>query len=222
MVPEPVGEHLDAALAATAGDDLVDAAGGHRAAVVHPEPQLRPAGLRVPGPGADVPVEGAGGVVADLDRAGGGALAVEVDLTVPQIDIAALRVGWAIAEAREFGQADPVTAIMAIMAASRRCWNERPAQARSSRARSRRRRPGRACPGRAAVSAWPSVTDFSLAASHLKNCCSARNWLLAYAALYRSSGRTVHCCTSCLPTCSQPARPTSAAGGAANQATAST
>src|SRR3954454_11256841 len=42
VVPEPVREHLDAALPAAAGDDLVDAAGGHRAAVAHPEPQLRP------------------------------------------------------------------------------------------------------------------------------------------------------------------------------------
>ena len=107
MVPEPVGEHLDAALAATAGDDLVDAAGGHRAAVVHPEPQLGPVGLGVPGPGADVPVEGAGGVVADLDRAGRAALAADGDLAVPQVDIAAPRVAGVIADAREFGQAHP-------------------------------------------------------------------------------------------------------------------
>jgi hypothetical protein len=107
VVPEAVREHPDAALAAPAGDDLVDAAGGHRAAVVHPEPQLGPVGLGVPGPGAEVPVQGAGGVVADLDLAGRAALAVDGDLAVPQVDIAALRVGWVIAEARELGQADP-------------------------------------------------------------------------------------------------------------------
>ena len=33
---------LAESLAAAARDDLVDAAGGHRTAVVHPEPQLRP------------------------------------------------------------------------------------------------------------------------------------------------------------------------------------
>src|ERR1022692_4853975 len=63
MVPEPVREHVDAALAATPGDDLVDAAGGHRAAVAHPEPQLRPVSLGVPGADADIAVEGAGGVM---------------------------------------------------------------------------------------------------------------------------------------------------------------
>jgi hypothetical protein len=38
-VPEPVQEHVDAALATPPGDDRVDAAGGHRAAVAHPEPR---------------------------------------------------------------------------------------------------------------------------------------------------------------------------------------
>src|SRR6266446_3166729 len=42
VVPEPVREHLDPALPTASGDDLADAAGGHRTAVVHPEPQLRP------------------------------------------------------------------------------------------------------------------------------------------------------------------------------------
>jgi hypothetical protein len=32
VVPEPVREHLDAALVAAAGDDLLDTGGGHRAA----------------------------------------------------------------------------------------------------------------------------------------------------------------------------------------------
>src|ERR1700676_1818696 len=70
VVPEPVREHLDPALAAAADDDLVDAAGRHRAPVAHPEPQLRPVGVGVPGADAEVPVEAAGCVVADLDDAG--------------------------------------------------------------------------------------------------------------------------------------------------------
>jgi hypothetical protein len=45
---------------------------------------LRPVCLGVPGAGADVPVEGAGGVVADLDRPGLAAFAVDSDLAVPQ------------------------------------------------------------------------------------------------------------------------------------------
>jgi hypothetical protein len=81
MMPEPVRGHLDAALAAAPGDDLVKAAGGHRPPVIDPEPQLRTACLGVPGTGTDIPVEAAGGVVADLDRAGL-ALAADGDLPV--------------------------------------------------------------------------------------------------------------------------------------------
>jgi len=47
----------------------------------------------------------------------------------------------------------------------------------------------------------------SSAASHLKNCCKARNWLLAYAGLYRPSSQTIHSCTSCFLTSGQPVRP---------------
>jgi hypothetical protein len=41
MVPEPVREHLDAALPTAADGDLVHAAGGHRPPVANPEPKLR-------------------------------------------------------------------------------------------------------------------------------------------------------------------------------------
>jgi len=61
----------------------------------------------------------------------------------------------------------------------------------------------------------------SSAARHLKNCRSARNWMLAYALLYRSSRCTIHCWMSRASTWSQlvfPARPSSQA--AANQRTA--
>ena len=40
----------------------------------------------------------------------------------------------------------------------------------------------------------------SSSASQRKNCCSARNWLLAYASLYRVSRCTSHRCTSWPPT----------------------
>jgi hypothetical protein len=92
MVPEPVREYLDAALTAAPGDDLVDAAGGHRTPVVYPEPQLRPVRLGVPAADPEVPAEGAGSVVADLDGPGLAALAVDGDLPVPQIKVAAP--GW--------------------------------------------------------------------------------------------------------------------------------
>src|ERR1700733_13027679 len=107
VVAEPVREHADAPLAAAPGDDLVDPAGGHRPPVVPPEPQLRPVCLGVPGPDPEVPVEGAGGVVADLDRAGPAALAVHGDLPVPQVDVAAPGVAGVVADAREFRQAHP-------------------------------------------------------------------------------------------------------------------
>jgi hypothetical protein len=89
VVPEPVREHLDAALSATPDDDLVDPAGCHRAPVAGPEPQLRPVRLGVPGPDADVPVQAAGGVEADLDGPGPAALALHGDLPVPQVHVAA-------------------------------------------------------------------------------------------------------------------------------------
>jgi len=105
VVPEPVRVHVDAALAATAGDDLVDAAGGHRTPVADAEPQLRPACLGVPGADAEVPAGAAGGVVADLDGPGLAALAVDGDVSVPQVDVAAPRVAGVVADARKLRQA---------------------------------------------------------------------------------------------------------------------
>jgi hypothetical protein len=71
-MPEPVREHLDAALASPAGDDLVDAGGvppsGPRLLI--PSHSCGRVRLGVPGADPDVPVEGAGGVVADLDSPG--------------------------------------------------------------------------------------------------------------------------------------------------------
>jgi hypothetical protein len=55
VVPEPVRGDLDAALVATADDDLVDPTGRHRSPVVDAEPQLRAVGQGVPSTDAEVP-----------------------------------------------------------------------------------------------------------------------------------------------------------------------
>src|ERR1035441_4441864 len=95
----------------------------------------------------------------------------------------------------------PVARNTAITAASRRCANERPAQVRSSRDRSSAVKTGTGLAGtRGGLIPSIGSPTSSSAASHLKNCCSARYWLLAYALLYRSSSHTIHRCTSCRPT----------------------
>jgi hypothetical protein len=65
MVPEPVRVHAEPAPAAVAGDHLVDVGGGQRLPVAGSPPQLRPPRVRMPGAGADVPVQAPGGLVAD-------------------------------------------------------------------------------------------------------------------------------------------------------------
>ena len=47
VVPEPVRERVDAALAAAAGDHLVDAGGGQRLSVARAQPQVDVAAPRV-------------------------------------------------------------------------------------------------------------------------------------------------------------------------------
>src|SRR5271166_5901004 len=106
VVPEPVRVHGHAALAAAAGDHLVDTGGGQRLPVVHAEPQLGPPGLGVPVPGPQVPVQAAGCLVADLDDAVLAALAADGDLPLPQVDVAAPRVAGVVAEAGQLGQPD--------------------------------------------------------------------------------------------------------------------
>ena len=51
----------------------------------------------------------------------------------------------------------------------------------------------------------------SSAACHLKNCRSARNWMLAYAPLYRPSSCVIHRWISWASTCSQLVLPGSPA-----------
>jgi hypothetical protein len=99
VVPEPVRERVHADLAAAADNHLVDAGGGQRLPVAHAQPQLGPLGVGMPGAGAEVPVQAAGGLVADLDDPVLAALAVDDELPLPQVEITA-------AQADELGQPD--------------------------------------------------------------------------------------------------------------------
>ena len=80
VVTEPVRMNGDSTLAATADNHLVDAVRCHRVPVVHPEPQLRPVRLGMPGQDADIAVKGDGGLVADPDDPRLAALAPDRDL----------------------------------------------------------------------------------------------------------------------------------------------
>ena len=92
-----------------------------------------------------------------------------------------------------------------MTAASRRCANPRPAHARSSADSSAALNTGTSFSvtlgGRSPVI---GSGRSSSAASHLKNCCRPRYWLLAYALLYRPSRHTIHSWISCPRTWSPP------------------
>jgi hypothetical protein len=60
MVPEPMRMDCDPAFAAATGNQLADAVGRQRPAVVHPQPQRAPPRLSVPGPHPDAPVQDTG------------------------------------------------------------------------------------------------------------------------------------------------------------------
>jgi len=60
---------------------------------------LRPPRLRVPGAGADVPVQAPGRLVADPDDPALAALAAHGDLPLPQVDVAALPVAGVVPQA---------------------------------------------------------------------------------------------------------------------------
>src|ERR1035441_5494176 len=106
VVPEPVRAGVHAALLAAAGGHLVDAGGGQRLPVAHAQPQLRPPRLRVPGPGADVPVQAPGRLGTDPDDPVLAALAADGDLPLPQIDVTVPRVTGVVQEAGQLGQPD--------------------------------------------------------------------------------------------------------------------
>ncbi len=60
----------------------------------------------MPGPGAEVPVQAPGGLVADPDDPVLAALAADGDLPLPQIDVTAPRVTGVIPQAGQLGQPD--------------------------------------------------------------------------------------------------------------------
>src|ERR1035441_6406810 len=133
-MPEPVRVDVHAALPAAAGGYRVDTGGGQRLPVACAQPQLRPPGLRVPGPGAEIPVQAPGSLVADPDDPVLAALAADGDLPLPQVDVAAPRGTGVVPQPGQFGHPDPLTT--AMIAVSRRWAKLRPAQACSSRASS--------------------------------------------------------------------------------------
>ena len=78
----------------------------------------------------------------------------------------------------------PVAVSTAMIAVSRRWVKLRPAHARSSRASSSLVKTGTSLSvTRGGCSPAIGSGSWSSAASHLKNCCRARYWLLAYAVL---------------------------------------
>ena len=107
MMPEPVRPGIHPGLPTAAGDHLVDPVRGHRPAVAHPQPQLRPPRLRMPGPDPQVPVQGTGSLVPDPDHPRPAALAAHGDLPPPQVDIAAPRVTRVIPDPGQLPRPDP-------------------------------------------------------------------------------------------------------------------
>jgi len=105
-MPEPVRPGIDAALAAAAGDHLVDPVSGHRPAIVHPEPQLRPPCLGMPGPGPEIAVQGTGGLVSDPDDPRLAALAADGDLALPQVEVAEPGVAGVVADPGQLASPD--------------------------------------------------------------------------------------------------------------------
>ena len=98
----------------------------------------------------------------------------------------------------------PVAVNTAMIAAPRRAANDLPWQALPSSDSSTLVNTGTAvkvtCGARSRAI---GSGDSSSSARHLKNCRSARNWMLAYAPLYRSSSHVIHCRISRASTCSQ-------------------
>jgi hypothetical protein len=71
-----------------------------------PQPELRPPRLSVPGPDAEVAVQGYGCLVADPDDPGLAGLAADGDLPLRQVDVATLRVVRVVADRCQFGEPD--------------------------------------------------------------------------------------------------------------------
>jgi hypothetical protein len=122
--------------------------------------------------------------VADLDRTGPAALAADGDLPLPQVDIAVLRVAGVAADPGKLRQADPFSRlehgdhrrVRAIL----KPQPARPLQPFQLLAREDRDGLVGDAGGLSPAIGSPISSS---SASHLKNCRSARNWLLAYAQL---------------------------------------
>jgi len=105
-VPEPVRVHLDPALPAAAGDQLVDPGGGQRPPVTGAQRQRRAVHLGVPGAGPEVAVQAAGSLVADLGGPGGAALAGDPDLPGLEVEVIAGGVIGVVPDRGHLGQPD--------------------------------------------------------------------------------------------------------------------
>jgi hypothetical protein len=86
----------DPALTAPPGEHLVDTVASHRRPVVHPQPELRPVRLPIPGADPDLAVKTADGLIAEPDDPRLAALAADGDLALRQVNVAALRVVWIV------------------------------------------------------------------------------------------------------------------------------
>ena len=133
------------------------------------------------GAGAEVPVQAAGRLVADPDDPVLAALAVDGDLPLPQVDVAAPRVTGVVPEAGQLGQPDAGRpehrddrGIAALGEGAARTRLFQPGQLLAGEDRDQ------LCGDRAGgCSLAIGSGSSSSAASHLKNCCRARYWLLA-------------------------------------------
>ena|SRR6266851_4864210 len=80
---------------------------GHRAPVVHSQPQLRPVRLGMPCPDPDVAVEAEGGLVVDPDDPRLTGLAPDRDLPLPQVNVTTLRILRVVDDPGQLRQPDP-------------------------------------------------------------------------------------------------------------------
>ena len=179
MVPEAVRVHLHAALSATAGDHLEDPAGRERPPVTGAEPQFRAVRERVPGAHPQVADQAAGGLVPDLDGPHLGALAADGDFPLPQVNVAAPWVVGVVTDPRQLGQADPARLedrddgrVAPLLETAARADTLQPRQFLIGKT-------GTGLPATCGgLSPAIGSGRSSSAASHLKNCCSARKLVL--------------------------------------------
>ena len=134
----------------------------------------------MPGAGADVPAQAPGGLLADPDDPVLAALAADGDLPLPQVDVAAPRVTGVIPQAGQLGQPDAGRpehrddrGVAALGEAAARAGMFQPGQLLAGEDWDQLVGDPRRLHLSVGSGSWLS------AASHLKNCCRARYWLLA-------------------------------------------